>query len=146
MNKEILPLFNFYSVDSFENVRSKWYPEVRHHCPDVPIIIVGTKKDLRDAVEMKRGSKDNFHKSGTLRKKTLKKSSSIQSVDSAQGLQYVYEEMAKPLVNDLYNVYKYVECSSKTGEGVRNVFEEAIRSVLNPAVPTEIKKRNCNIF
>lgn len=27
---------------------SQWYPEVRHHCPNTPIILVGTKLDLRD--------------------------------------------------------------------------------------------------
>ena len=76
----------------------------------------------------------------------MKKSGSIQSVDSAQGIQYVYEEMAKPLVDDLYNVYKYVECSAKTGDGVRHVFEEAIRAVLHP-VEKEVKKRTvCNLF
>ena len=95
---------------------------------------------------MRRGSKENFHKTGTLKKKSLRKSGSIQSMDSAQGMQYVYEEMAKPLVDELYNVYKYVECSAKTGDGVRHVFEEAIRSVLNP-VQKEVKKRAvCNLF
>ena len=30
---------------------SQWYPEVRHHCPNTPIILVGTKLDLRDDKE-----------------------------------------------------------------------------------------------
>lgn len=30
------------------SVFCQWYPEVRHHCPSTPIILVGTKLDLRD--------------------------------------------------------------------------------------------------
>ena len=26
----------------------QWYPEVSHHCPDTPVILVGTKLDLRE--------------------------------------------------------------------------------------------------
>ena len=98
-------------------MQSKWYPEVRHHCPDVPITIVGTKKDLRDAVE-----------------------GYVQSVDSAGEIQYVYEDVVKPLVDTLYNVNTYAECSAKTGDGVKNVFEDAVRAVLNQ-VQKEVKKR-----
>ena len=40
--------FSVISPSSFENVRSKWYPEISHHAPGVPFLLVGTKIDLRD--------------------------------------------------------------------------------------------------
>lgn len=42
-----LVCFAVDTVDSFENVRHKWAKEVRHHCPDAPMLLVGTKSDLR---------------------------------------------------------------------------------------------------
>lgn len=39
--------FSVVSRASFENTESKWLPEIRHHCPDVPIVLCGTKTDLR---------------------------------------------------------------------------------------------------
>ncbi|XP_062609744.1 rho-related protein racA-like [Saccostrea cucullata] len=39
--------YSIESRDSFENVEAKWIPELRHHCPDVPIHLVACKIDLR---------------------------------------------------------------------------------------------------
>eukprot|EP01128_Nolandella_sp_AFSM9_P010315 TRINITY_DN7101_c0_g1_i1.p1 TRINITY_DN7101_c0_g1~~TRINITY_DN7101_c0_g1_i1.p1 ORF type:complete len:202 (+),score=32.81 TRINITY_DN7101_c0_g1_i1:120-725(+) len=41
-------LFSVISPYSYENVQSKWYPELNRISPDTPILLVGTKTDLRD--------------------------------------------------------------------------------------------------
>jgi GTPase SAR1 family protein len=35
------------NLTRYENTKQKWFPELKHHCPGVPIICVGTKLDLR---------------------------------------------------------------------------------------------------
>jgi len=40
--------FSLTSMASLENVITKWYPEIRTYCPEAPIILLGTKSDLRD--------------------------------------------------------------------------------------------------
>ena len=46
-----LVCFSVNSYASLQNVQEKWIPEVSHHCPDTPIILVGTKSDLREQPE-----------------------------------------------------------------------------------------------
>ena len=104
---------------SFENVRAKWFPEVSHHCPNTPIILVGTKLDLRD--DMK-----------TLEKLKERK---LQPITYPQGL-----AMAKEIAS-----VKYLECSALTQKGLKNVFDEAIRAVLCPQ-PKPKPKRRCTIL
>lgn len=43
-------LFSLY----LENIPEKWTPEVKHFCPNVPIILVGNKKDLRNDEHTRR--------------------------------------------------------------------------------------------
>ncbi len=48
----ILMCFSVISPASLENVYAKWYPEVHHYIPDVPIVLVGTKVDVRSDKDM----------------------------------------------------------------------------------------------
>ncbi|MED6245063.1 Ras- C3 botulinum toxin substrate 2 [Ataeniobius toweri] len=80
--------FSLVSPASYENVRAKWYPEVRHHCPSTPIILVGTKLDLRDEKE-------------TIEKLKEKK---LAPITYPQGL---------ALAKEIESV-KYLECSALT--------------------------------
>lgn len=112
--------FSLVSPSSFENVRAKWYPEVRHHCPHTPIILVGTKLDLRTD-------------RATLDKLGEKKLSPIKY---EQGL---------ALAKDISAV-KYLECSAFTQRGLRVVFDETIRAVVYPQQPRTKKKRKCGVL
>ncbi|KAK2709969.1 hypothetical protein QYM36_013596 [Artemia franciscana] len=47
--------FSVVSPSSFENVTSRWFPEIRKYSPVTPIILVGTQSDLRH--DVKFGSK-----------------------------------------------------------------------------------------
>jgi Ras-related C3 botulinum toxin substrate 1 len=43
-----LVCYSVVNPASFDNVRAKWSPEIKHNNPDTPIVLVGTKLDLRD--------------------------------------------------------------------------------------------------
>ncbi|KAG5679662.1 hypothetical protein PVAND_009217 [Polypedilum vanderplanki] len=40
-----------FSIDnplSLERIKSRWIPEIHHYCPNIPIVLVGCKLDLRN--------------------------------------------------------------------------------------------------
>ncbi|XP_020775808.2 cdc42 homolog [Boleophthalmus pectinirostris] len=37
---------------SFQNLTQRWLPEIRLHCPDSPLVLVGTQVDLREDVQV----------------------------------------------------------------------------------------------
>lgn len=108
--------FSVISPASFENVKTKWHPEIQHHAPGIPFILVGTKLDLRDDEETLE----------RLREKRLGP---------------VAEARAHALCDELGG-YKYLECSALTQKGLKMVFDEAIRCVLlNQNEPTRRNKK-----
>ena len=93
--------FSIVSPPSFDNVKAKWFPEIEHHAPNIPIILVGTKLDLRD----------DANAINALRSKRM------EPVGYEQALTVAKEIKA----------HKYLECSALTQRNLKSVFDEAIR-------------------
>ncbi|CAN6874104.1 unnamed protein product [Brassica oleracea var. botrytis] len=108
--------FSLISKASYENIAKKWIPELRHYAPGVPIILVGTKLDLRDD------------------KQFFIDHPGAVPITTNQG-----EELKK-----LIGSAVYIECSSKTQQNVKAVFDAAIKVVLQPPKQKKTKKKNKN--
>jgi Ras-related C3 botulinum toxin substrate 1 len=111
--------FSVVSPSSFENVTSKWCPEIKHHCADAPILLVGTKIDLREDKE------------------------ALQAL-AESGQSPIKREQGQKLSNKIRAV-KYLECSALTQRGLKQVFDESVRSVLRPQ-PVRRRQRKCEIL
>lgn len=99
--------FSVVSPSSFENVKTKWLPEILLHSPrDILIVLVGTKQDLREDLQV------------------------IDELQSRNEIP-VTEEQGIKLARDIGAV-KYLECSAATQGGVQELLDFCIRSVLNP--------------
>uniref|UniRef100_A0A183TFX4 Rho n=1 Tax=Schistocephalus solidus TaxID=70667 RepID=A0A183TFX4_SCHSO len=114
----ILMCFSIDSPSSLENIQEKWALEVKHFCPNVPIILVGNKKDLRNDENTKR---------------ELAKIKQ-EPVKFEEG-----KEMAQKI-----GACAYVECSAKTKEGVKEVFERAAAVALESS--RKKRRKRCNLI
>nr|AGC26945.1 rho GTPase [Polyporus umbellatus] len=115
----ILICFAVDSPDSLDNVQEKWISEVLHFCAGLPTILVATKKDLRrDPRTIEELRKTNQ-----------------RPVTPEEGM-----AVAQKIVAQFY-----LECSAKTGEGVREVFLKATRAALLNRQKSS-KSRHCNLL
>lgn len=114
-----LVCFSVVSPSSFENVREKWVPEIRHHCPTTPFLLVGTQVDLRNDP-------------GTKEKLLKNRGKPITQADA--------EKVARDL-----RAVKYEECSALTQKGLKDVFDEAIIAALEPPAKDK-KKAKCALL
>ena len=94
-----LVCFSVCDPASFRNAEEKWVPKIKRHCRNIPFLLVGTQVDLRY--------------DGAVVDELAKNKETPVSKEAG-------EMLAKGL-----NAARYMECSALTGEGVKNVFNEA---------------------
>ena len=100
-----LVCFSVISPYSFDNVASKWVPELRKHCPKVPIVLVGTKSDLRNDARVGEQLR-------------------------SRGMKFVSKEDGVRRAEEI-GALRYVECSALTQEGLREAFDVGIVAAVN---------------
>jgi Rho family protein len=94
----------------------QWYPEVSHFCPSTPLLLIATKTDLRSDPT-------------TIR------------MLSAQGQAPITPEHGAAVAKDIGAGYK--ECSAKTGKGVKEVFDAALRESFKGRWGRSMKQKRC---
>jgi GTPase SAR1 family protein len=92
----------------------RWIPEVQYHCPDIPIVLCGSKIDLREDKETIKRMEENGQK----------------PITKEEG---EFLAWASGCIG-------YVENSAITQQGLRNTFESVIRSY---GAWSQKQKRNC---
>ncbi|XP_071838403.1 ras-related C3 botulinum toxin substrate 2-like isoform X2 [Apostichopus japonicus] len=112
-----LVCYSVVAPSSHANVTTKWMPELEHHAPNVPFILVGTKIDLRE-------DRDTL--------------ATLQS----QGKSILKKEQGEKLASRI-NALKYLECSALTQKGLKTVFEEAVSCVIHPQPPKANPRKCC---
>lgn len=99
----------------------QWYPEVSHFCPSVPIILVGTKTDLRSDQR-------------------------TRDLLAAQGTRPISAEQGAAVAKRI-GASRYMECSAKEGTGVREVFDAALKEAMRGRMMKKLKRKtNCKIL
>jgi len=114
-----LVCFSIISPHSFENVKSKWVPEIQQHAAGVPIILVGTKADMRNDM-------------------------SVQDQLAKKGLRLISVEEAQLRAKEI-NAVCYKECSALTQDGLKAVFDQAIRAALDKKTQPQSTGCSCDI-
>ena len=95
-------LFDVAANDDFEDVKSCWWKELRKHCPDVPIILVGSKIDLRESNEVKTISYEKGSKMAmAIGAKKYMEISSLKKI----GLEELFRDVAR-IGNSYHNLPK----------------------------------------
>lgn len=105
--------FSIGSREGFMRIRKYWFPFTRKYCPEAKLILVGTKRDLRDDKDVNIGENNE------------------QLVTYAEG-----DELSKKIKAECY-----MECSTLRGEGIEDVFRRAAELSSEVVIDPDSRKK-----
>jgi len=135
----LLICFSVDSATSLANVKTKWVPEAQQYAPNAPYIIVGTKVDLRaKAAESYGGAQGGY---GAGAQSYGNQGYGGYGYDQGYGNQY-YDQSAQfvdkaqgQALAQQVGAVAYLECSALTQEGLKQVFDVAVRTAMGRQQP-----------
>ncbi|NXY92309.1 RHOF protein, partial [Alcedo cyanopectus] len=119
----VLICFDVTNHNSYDNILTKWYPEVNHFCRGVPVLLVGCKTDLRREQEVV----------DKLQEKHAEPISSQQGTAMARQIRAV----------------SYLECSARYQENIGTIFSKACGVALSAMHRSQRRRRpgkGCILF
>ena len=132
--------FSLIDRKSFRNVEHKWLQELRSKAPKTPIVLVGTKLDLRQ--EGGRGDNGGYGGSNKRGTGSFGRSSSGGYSGGDDESEPISEMEGQALARRIKAV-SYVECSSLVQTNLSLVFDEVIEAHVNPAVVKVEEQKSC---
>jgi len=124
--------FSVMQPSSFANVREKWLPELWYFAPGIPIILVGTDLDLRVNPYPNPNPIDRLDE---IKLKEMQRSNEVP-ITFEQGTAMAAE----------CGLAAYRECSWRTQEGLKDVFDTAVMAGLHADRKCDTPKRQCTVM
>ena len=121
----VLMCFSTTSRNSYDSILEKWYPEIRHYLPNTPIILVGTKTDIREA----KLTDQNAEKTEYVSKEEVCFHSNLKSI-----FLMLIHSQGESLMEEI-NAVRFMEVSAKDacsgqGGGLQEIFLECVKTVV----------------
>lgn len=125
----IILCYSCTNPSSLDKIKSYWLPEVKKKIPNVPLVLVGTKKDIRDeALDQLEGTNSED------REKNLKTVSA----------NFVSRQVGQDLSESI-GAHCFLECSAKYRDGTRDIFETVAKVALQKSRRKRKVQKNSDV-
>ncbi|XP_076805859.1 cell division control protein 42 homolog isoform X2 [Clavelina lepadiformis] len=125
-----LVCFSIDNPSTIENAFKKWVPEIQHHCPKTPFLLVGTKNNVNDLTKDQKPREElSSFKNNSINKEELL------------------------LRGKKLNAFDYIECCAVKNEGIESLIDKIILAAISPSkqkgekskMTKDKEQKNCSL-